>query len=417
MRITIIALGSRGDIQPLVPLGKALKRAGHTVRVATFEAFSPLITDAGLDFFQLRGDAKALLNTAMEHRLLDGRSNAFQYINAIRKSYAKLAETLADDLSDPSLRDSELILNQLPGNIYGDDLGEYLGVPVAIVAVIPMMPTRSRPMLGFPPIFTRLPGYNLMTYLAGEQLVWQMFRKAINRWRTDSLGLSRKPLLGRFKSTYRGGVTVINGFSPHVVPRPSDWGDEIHITGWWYPEDRSWKPSENLERFLDAGDRPMFIGFGSIPVQNPRGITDLLVEAVQSCGRRAILHAGWAGLGGTLPSEFFSLDYAPYDWLFSRMAALVHHGGSGTSGFGFKSGVPSLIVPFGFDQYFWGDRAKSLGVGPDPLSFSELTAKELAERIDLALTDPEISRRANDLGLMIQNENGVEKAVGIIETI
>ncbi|MGB3713182.1 MAG: glycosyltransferase, partial [Candidatus Promineifilaceae bacterium] len=124
MRITIIALGSRGDVQPYVPLGTGLQSAGHRVRIATFKEFAPLILNAGLDFYPLQGDARELLNTAVSSGLLSGRSNPLSFMRGIKRSYASLAATLANDLSDPVLHDSELILNQLPAYLFGGDLAE-----------------------------------------------------------------------------------------------------------------------------------------------------------------------------------------------------------------------------------------------------------------------------------------------------
>lgn len=207
---------------------------------------------------------------------------------------------------------------------------------------------------------------------------------------------------------------MLNGFSSHVVPRPPDWGEQIHVTGWWQPTDPAWEPSKRLQQFIETGDRPIFIGFGSIPVSDPERTTSIIVKAVRLVGRKAILHAGWAGLGGALPEEILPIKYAPYGWLFPRMAAVVHHGGSGTSGFAFKSGVPSLTIPFGFDQYYWGARATALGVGPKYLPFKKLDSAVLAERIQAAISDNEMALHAGELSQKLGAENGVEKAVEII---
>jgi UDP:flavonoid glycosyltransferase YjiC (YdhE family) len=353
----------------------------------------------------------------MSAGLLDGRTNVFSYIQAIRKSYASLADTLAVDLSSHDLHDSELILNQLPACIFGSDLAEYLDIPWAIVSVIPLVRTSSQPMFGFPRQLSCMPGYNALTYRIGEQLVWAMFGKAINRWRTGVLGLPKRPSFGDFNRMFRSKVPVLNGFSSHVVQRPPDWGEQVHITGWWHPSDPGWKPNDHLRTFLEEGEKPVFLGFGSIPVGDPEQITSILVEAVQRVGVRAIIHAGWAGLGDDLPNEFLSIDYAPYDWLFERMAAVVHHGGSGTSGLAFRSGVPSLVVPFGFDQYYWGDRGAELGVSPELLSFKELNVDDLAARIHAAVTDKSMVEQAELLGKKLRAEDGVARAVEIINKI
>jgi sterol 3beta-glucosyltransferase len=414
MRITIIALGSRGDVQPFVPLGRALQDAGHRVRVATFGAFAGLISGAGLDFHPVRGDIHHLLSSATTGDLLKKRISPLHLALALRRSFASLADTLGDDLSDPALRDTQLLLNQLPAHLYGPDLAEYLGIPWAIVAVIPLARTQYHPIVGFPTAFARLPGYNGLTYRLAEQLGWQLFRKAINLWRRQKLGLPAQPFLGAYKMIYRQRVPMINGFSAHVVSRPPDWGDHVHQTGWWYPEDPRWEPPGDLQRFLEAGAPPVFIGFGSMPVSDPVAITTLIVEAVRLSGQRAILHAGWAGLGGDLPADIFPITYAPYGWLFPRMAAVVHHGGSGSTGFGFRSGVPSVLVPFVLDQFYWGARAAELGVGPKPVPYRTLTAERLAAAIRIAVSNSEMRRRAADLGQKLDAEDGIRRAVEII---
>jgi sterol 3beta-glucosyltransferase len=415
MHITILALGSRGDVQPFVPLGKALREAGHQVRVATFDAFSSMIREAGLDFAPIHGDARQLLNTASQGNLLTRRINPLQMIRALQRSYGTLANSLPHDLA--ALRNSNLVLNQIPAHLFGSDFAEYLGVPWAVVAVIPMVRTRFRPLIGFPTTFSWIPGYNLLTYRLGEQMGWQLFRQAVNRLRTERWNLPPVRFLGPYEAIHQQRVPFICGFSDQVVPRPLDWGSHVHLTGWWYPEDPQWQPPADLQRFIESGSPPVYIGFGSMPVNNPSLVTALMVEAVRLSGQRAILHAGWAGLGGALPPEIFPIHYAPYGWLFPRMAAVVHHGGSGTTGFGFRSGIPSIIVPFGFDQYYWGARAVEMGVGPKPVPYRQLSAESLASSIHVALSDKGIRERAADLGRRLGAENGVQRAIEIIQKL
>lgn len=412
-RITILALGSRGDVQPYVTLGLGLRRAGHQVRIATFSAFAPLVRSAGLEFFALPGDAEALLRSAAQGDRLFGR-NPFEGIRALARSYGALSRDLPDALEP--LADTDLILNQIPSFLFGGDLAEHLGVPWAVVAVIPIMRTRYRPLVGFPLAPRWMPGYNQLTYRFGEQIGWQLFRAAVNRLR-KRWGLAVLPLRGGIDDMYRQCVPFICGFSAHVVPRPPDWGAHIHLTGWWRPEDPDWEPSEALRGFLSAGPPPIFIGFGSMPVADPARVTTLIVEAIRQSGLRAILHAGWAGLGGSLPPEIFAIDYVPYGWLFPRMAGIVHHGGSGTTGFALQSGVPSLVVPFGFDQPFWGERTAALGAGPPPLPYHELDAGRLAAALGRMVDDPALHAGAATLGGKLQAEDGIARAVALIERL
>jgi UDP:flavonoid glycosyltransferase YjiC (YdhE family) len=412
MRITILTLGSYGDVLPFATLGKGLKAAGHQVRVATFENFSDMIAAHGLDLHPIRGDSQAILNAGSGLALAESGQNVIRMWLTAMRSFGVLAQGYARDLSSPELGDTDVIINQLPGALYGYDLAEKLDRPMFMAAVMPLTRTRTFPMLAFPSLFTRFPGYNALSYRLAEQLVWQWFRPTINHWRKETLGLKKHPIGGYFGQLEQRRIPVLNGFSAHVVPRPPDWGDHIHLTGYWFPDDETWQPPDNLRRFIEADSAPVFIGFGSMPVRDPKRATTTIVEALKQSGLRGILHAGWAGIGNAdLPDYIFKIDYVPYSWLFPQMAAVAHHGGSGTTAFGLRAGVPSVIVPFLFDQFYWGKRISSLGVGPEPIPYRQLSVERLAESLTIATTDTFMAQRAAALGEKVRAEDGIQKTV------
>ncbi len=402
MHITILALGSRGDVQPYATLGNGLKTAGHQVRFITFENFAPLIAENKLDFHPIQGNAQELV------------ANAGTDMLALMRSFGSLAEGYARDLSAPHLGETDLIINQLPAGLYGFDLAEKYDVPMVQAAVIPLARTQAFPLMGFPKL--PLPGYNKATYYLGEQMAWQMFRSVINRWRKQTLNLPPLPIKGYFEQLGTRRIPIVNGFSQNVVPRPADWNEHVHITGYWFPEDRKWEPPHDLSTFIEAGGPPVFIGFGSMPIKFPQRTTNIILEALEQSGQRGVLHIGWGGLGNqALPDYVFKIDYAPYDWLFPRMAMVIHHGGSGTTAFGLRSGVPSCVVSFVFDQHYWGERIARLGVGPKPIRYKELTVGHLREAIRLGVGNPQMRQRAVELGQKIQAENGIENALNVFE--
>lgn len=404
MHVSVLALGSRGDIQPYAALGSGLRSAGHRVRFITFESFESLVTAHGLDFHPIAGDAQALVATGGADML------------GLVRSFTSLAKGYAQSLSDPQLGETDLIVNQLPGGLYGFDLAEKYRVPMALASVIPMTRTRSQPLMGFPRL--PLPGFNTLTYRLGEQLVWQMFRRVINAWRTQTLDLPPLPLKGYFDRLGTREFPVLNGFSPSVVPRPADWNEHIHMTGYWFPEDTQWEPPKDLLDFLDAGSPPVFIGFGSMPVRHPQAVTEIILEALKRTSQRGILHSGWGRLGGRiLPDNVFRIDYAPYSWLFPRMAMIIHHGGSGTTAFGLRSGRPSCVVPFVFDQFYWGERIAQLGAGPKPIPFKKLTVERLQAVIQVGVHDRGMQGAASELGSRISKEDGVQAALKILGQI
>jgi sterol 3beta-glucosyltransferase len=173
-----------------------------------------------------------------------------------------------------------------------------------------------------------------------------------------------------------------------------------------------------LEEFLNAGEPPVYVGFGSMGGREPERLAGLIFEALLESGQRGVLLTGWGGIRAqAIPENVFVLESAPHRWLFPRMAAVVHHGGAGTTAEGLRAGAPSVIVPFILDQPFWGRRVEALGAGPAPIHQKRLTAGNLSRAIHSAVTDAGIRGRAAALGKAIRDEDGVGEAVKIIQQI
>ena len=246
--------------------------------------------------------------------------------------------------------------------------------------------------------------------------MWQSFQPADRLARRQVLGVPAAPLGGPFNSEYTRRNPILYGYSPSVIPPPPDWDGAIHVTGYWFLEPaEAWSPPPALEEFLQAGPPPVYVGFGSMSSRNPEEAADLVLEALRRVGQRAILLSGWGGLHkAELPASVFMVDSVPFTWLFPRLAAVVHHGGAGTTAFGLRAGVPSIVIPFFGDQPFWGRRVAELGVGPMPIPRQKLTVERLAKAIQTAVTDPMMHQRAAKLGAKIQAEDGVGRAVAVI---
>ncbi|HUF39195.1 MAG TPA: glycosyltransferase [Anaerolineales bacterium] len=407
IRLTFLALGSRGDVQPYVALGSALAGCGYRVRIATFESFREMVARRGLDFHPVPGDAQAVFQVTAQ-ALPAGTRNPFRMMRAIMRGYGALVDDYIRAFSSEDLFDSDAILNQLPGGLFGGDLAERLGIPYLTLSVIPLVPTRAFPL---PLLASRSLGgpLNLLSYAFAERMLWVIFRPRIREFRRI-LGLGDPPR--RFP---RPGGPIVNGFSTHVVPPPPDWPGDVHVTGYWTLPEPDWEPPGALVRFIEAGDPPVFLGFGSMIPPDPGGLMETLLEAVQMAEVRAVIGRGWAGFGkSSLPDNVFAVDYAPYDWLFPRMAAVVHHGGSGTTGLALQGGVPSMVVSFAADQDYWGERTRALGCGPAPISIRRLTAGRLAEALERLVTEPALRERAQALGGRLREEDGLGSGVRVV---
>jgi sterol 3beta-glucosyltransferase len=372
-----------------------------------------MVERAGLDFHPVKGDAQALVSSG---GLSEAGSNPVRFFTAVRQTFVRIAQDYAEAFSAPSLLDSDVIINQLPGSLFGYDLAEKLRIPHLGAAVMPLARTGAWPLCLLP-AFSLGSGYNRLTYALAEQFLWGIFRKTVNTFRAE-LGLPPAPFMGHFRKMQAERMPILNGFSGHVVPRPPDWGDHIHVTGYWTLDEPAWTPAPDLLNFLNAGTPPVFIGFGSMVVADPTRLTGTVVQAVEMSGQRAILSAGWSGLAeGNLPDTIFKAGYTPYSWLFPRMAGIVHHGGSGTTGLALRSGVPSMIVPFLADQFYWGRRIAELGVSPGPIPYKKLAAEPLAQALRRMVTDTTMQAKAAALGEKIRLEKGIENAVQIIEQV
>jgi UDP:flavonoid glycosyltransferase YjiC (YdhE family) len=416
MRIAVIASGSRGDVQPYVALGQGLAEAGHTVRLVTHEDFEGLISDRGLEFWPVAGSVQAIAQSeAMRERLASG---SFVRVMAQMAQEAQKGAVHLAEAGLAACRGVELIVAGLGGLFVGLALAEKLGLPLVQAYYIPFTPTAAYPSF----VATRLPfglggaGNRLSHHLA-RQIMWQSFRAADRQAREKILEMPAAPFWGPYTSERARGYPILYGYSRHVIPRAADWPDDVHVTGYWFLDPASdWTPPPALTAFLAEGPPPVYVGFGSMSSRDPRATTDLILEALRRAGQRGLLLSGWSGLDpGDLPESVMMIDSAPFGWLFSRMAAVVHHGGAGTTAEGLRAGVPSVIVPFFGDQPYWGQRVAALGVGPAPLPRQRLAADRLGAAIAQAVSDVSMRQRAAELGARIRAEDGVARAVALIE--
>jgi sterol 3beta-glucosyltransferase len=412
MKITIFAIGSRGDVQPYVALGKGLKDAGHAVQVLTSQDFKSLVEAYNLEFVELGGNIQ---NIAQSMQDLIEKGNFLQ----IMRSMGAAAQGLASQAARSGLiacRDSDLIVGGLGGLSIGLALAEKLGLPFIPAYLYPFTPTRQ-----FPSVLTPLPQSSLIRWMypfshrLAQQVMWQTTRAADNQARKEVLGMARAPFWGPFAAQQKS--TVLYGYSPQVVPPPADWGESVHVTGYWFLDPPlGWQPPADLADFIENGPPPIFIGFGSMPSRKPEAAAELVVQALSLSGQRGVLLAGWSGMQkADLPESVFMTGSVPFSWLFPKMKAVVHHGGAGTTSAGCNAGIPAVVTPFMGDQPFWAKRMVDLGVGPQPIPRRVLTAERLAKAIRQAVEDEGMRAKARALGERVRAEDGVRRAVEVIE--
>jgi sterol 3beta-glucosyltransferase len=409
MRITLFTIGARGDTEPFVALAVRLMREGHQVKLAARPDFAALAAAYGVEFAPLGHPYQPFITGAAEAAALGSGHLLKQLRYGLqRRRY------VFDRINEDAWRAAdaaEAIIYKYSW-ITGYTIADKLGVPCAAAMPFPLTPTRAFPSFLFGRGSDRGPLVNRLVWtLSQRAVVWQLERRDDNALRRE-LGLRQLPFFGPYARQEREGMPVYYAYSPTVLPRPVDWPERMQVTGYWFLDPPpGWQPPAELLQFLDAGPPPVSIGFGSMASRDADATLQLVLQALEMSGQRGVLLSGWAGLGTGrgLPDYAFSADSLPHSWLFPRMAAVVHHGGAGTTGAGLRSGVPSILTPLAADQPSWARRVHALGVGPAPLPFPTLTAERLGRAIHEAVTDPVMRQRAAALGRQIQAEDGLSR--------
>jgi sterol 3beta-glucosyltransferase len=425
MNVFIATIGTRGDVQPYVALSEGLRRAGHAVTVCTSTRYASLVSGRGLTYGRLSDDLVALVETPEGRAAIAGAGGVGGGLGAlldlIRRSVQIQRELFRDGWTAAQEADPDVIVYH-PKMAIALQYAERLGVPAVMAPLFPVfLPTRAYPQPGFPALRLgdRLTGaYNRATHRLVRAVVSAVSRWLFASWRREH-GLPPQPwgasVLHRDDGTR---VPFLNGWSPHVAPDPPDWPSSgVQTTGYWFLDRAGdWTPPPALEAFLAAGPLPVYVGFGSMAGRAPERTTRIVLDALRRAGLRAVLARGWGGLqAGDLPASVHLLNRVPHDWLFPRVAAVVHHGGAGTTAAGLRAGRPTVVCPFFGDQSFWARRVHEAGVGPAPVPQKHLTAGQLAAALREATGSSEICQSAAALGRKIQREEGTTNAVTFIE--
>ncbi|KAF9439324.1 Sterol 3-beta-glucosyltransferase [Entomortierella beljakovae] len=417
MHITCLTIGSRGDVQPYIALCKGLMKDGHKCRISTHAEYKDWVEGHGIEFGLVGGDPAELIELCVE--------NGMFTVSFIKEGLKRFRGWLDNLLETTwlSCQNTDVLIES-PSAMAGIHIAEKLDIPYFRAFPFPWTRTRAFPHPFAVPEHNLGRGYNYMTHVMIEQVFWKGISGQVNKWRKEMLKLPSTSL----EKMDAHHVPSLYSWSPNVVPAPMDWPSWIHVTGYWFLDnpDLSWTPPDDLVQFLNAdpNNKPVYIGFGSMVVSDPDGMTRTIIEAVEKSGVRAIVSKGWSDRatsqeGGAnpkkssgeeikIPSSVYMLKSVPHDWLFPQLAGCVHHGGAGTVAAGLRAGIPTIIRPFFGDQFFWAGRVEEAGVG---VWCHELTVKKLTSALVTITTDEKMIRKARAIGEKIRAENGVDNAI------
>ncbi|KAF8606119.1 UDP-Glycosyltransferase/glycogen phosphorylase [Ceratobasidium sp. AG-I] len=432
MNVNIMIVGSRGDVQPYLALGKRLRQHGHTVRLTTHETFRQSVKEAGLRFFNIGGNPHELMSYMVRN---PGLMPGFESLtnNDIIRKQLMVGEMLErcwrscyepDDISEGSASFAADAIISNPPTFAHIHCAEALGIPLLMSFTMPWTPTTAfpHPLVNVRSSSAEPSMTNYLTYGLADMMTWQGLGHTINKFRRKRLALSQLSVVSGAGLIERCGVPWTYCISPALVPKPEDWMNHIDVVGFYFLDlATNYTPPADLETYLSAGKPPVYIGFGSIVVQNRENMTKTVLAAIAQANVRAVVSAGWGSLDADIlrdPNalkeagnpDILVLGNVPHDWLFERVTAVCHHGGAGTTAIGLRCGKPSIIIPFFGDQPWWGDQIHARGAGPKPIPNKELTVSALVGALRSALT-PEMQQAAKKVGEMIRSEDGTRRGV------
>ena len=423
MKISLITLGTRGDLQPFVALGLGLQGAGYEVQVVSARNDAAFVRGYGLAHYALNVDIEQLMNGPAAQEMV--RSNTpIKFIRSHLRGTAALKHTMRAALEEiwTACQGADALVYH-PGMANGYFMARQLGIPGIMASPFPLTATADYPAILFyaGPRLGRW--YNRATHFVFERAFWLMTRGAIKAFWDARPGQQPVPLTPATTLQLASGQPLLGAYSEAFFPRPADWPAHALVTGGWVlPPPAAWTPPAALVTFLAAGPPPVYLGFGSMkdPAQF-RQTLRVLVRAAGLAGQRAVVALGWNTLdalepGEALPPTVYLLDSAPHAWLFPRVAAVVHHGGAGTTYAGLAAGRPTVVVPHATDQPGWGRRVFELGAGPAPIPKKQLTAERLAAALTQALA-PAVAQQAARLGERLRQEDGVGTAVRVVDRL
>ncbi len=415
MRVLIATAGGRGDVAPFTGLAAAVRAAGHSVTITSNDEYESLVVGCGLDFRPLPGthgmfdDQMLMQDSAAPIATIRVIRRVVEQIRTVQKAVIAVARQEAPDV---------LALTGM-ATLGGYRIAKGLGLPGLDLLLQPAQTTADfAPSIvvgrSFGRTGNRLAGIATTAAFGALEGPAKQIR--------HELRLPRR----RIREVLRGQPVgqrwpVLHGFSPAVVPRPTDWPESHQVTGYWWPErPAAWTPPAQLEDFLASGAPPVFFGFGDMTPDNTSDFIELAAEAGRQAGVRQVIQAEEAGptaADGQQPGDSIVIGDVPHDWLFPRMAALVHHAGAGTAAAGFRAGVPAVAVPVLADQPFWAARIAALGAGPSPIPRRQLSAASLAAAIRDLVTRPSYRTRAEALSTQLAHEDGAAPVITMLESL
>jgi sterol 3beta-glucosyltransferase len=410
MHYGIVAIGSRGDVQPYTALALGLMNRGHEATVMAHENFKDFVEGFGVAFLPLKGDVEGMLQSQEGMRVIKA-GDIVAFSRYLQKITRKTGESIVSDIFD-GCRKADVLIASLLALPWVEGMAEKLGKKWAVVQLnLPSIATKAFPMVAMD--FFHFPAYNLLTYRLFEFIYYKTNKKPVDDFR-QSLGLPAMKMSVMQKMANEK-ILNLHCFSPALLARPDDWEIYNDITGFLFLPGTDHKNiPEDLIRWLGNGDKPFYIGFGSIPIPDPTKFESILKKLLDTTTYRFIFCQGWS-LPDHLPDHprLFKVKTISHEWLLPRCQAAIIHGGVGTTAAVLRAKIPVIIVSIIADQPWWGKiiERKNLGVH---VPFKKLTTQKLLSAIEKIKTAT-IKHNAFEMGEQINRQDGLKKTIDELE--
>ncbi|WP_194778318.1 glycosyltransferase [Pararhodonellum marinum] len=405
MKIAILTLGTRGDVQPYAVLGQALKARGHQVYLSTAKNFEDMVSAYGIEFKPVEADFQAVLNSEEGKKMM--KANPF----AIKRNLDSwIYPLIFNSLSEFYLLAKECDLVLYHVKTLADSFADQFPDKMIRASVLPIV----EPTIEFAnPAFSGLPIPKFLNKLSYtfSNLSIKLLSKPIGQFR-EKFSMPKKFKVPEVKNIY--------GISPSFLAVPKDYPSESKFTGFWFGDAED-TLSDDLVHFIQEGEPPLLLTFGSMPFKSKFDLQTAIIKLTAQFNTRIIVVKGWGldqiKLLETRP-KIKVIDAAPYEKLFPLVKAIIHHGGIGTTAACLQAGRPFMICPILYpigDQQFWGQQAYLKGLAVKPLPMSKTTEYKFLERVGELLTNQGLYENARKMKLQIDHENGLQKTVEEIE--
>lgn len=420
-KVVMLTIGSRGDVQPFVSLGLELIDRGYDVKIVTHSCFEDFIKKHDIEFYPLSCDPRELMRLCI--------SNSMISVNFVKDSLETFLPLIPSLLQEAwqGCKDANILIST-PTSLAGYHIAEKLQIPFYNAFTMPftytneqknvmtMMSSKKEKQTWYKSV------YNYLVEYVGDGTIWLTIRNNVNRWRVNTLGLHEKGYFEADKFIFHDQkIFTLYCYSSAIYQRPSDWEENIHVTGYWRNNvDENFSPSEDLQRFLRKHKNPVFVSFGSISLPNPEIMYKTLIRVCKRFNQPIIICKGWTQYDIQPEEMVFIIDEISYDFLLPYVKFMIHHGGAGTTASCVYHKKPMLIIPFFGDQFFWGSRISELGIGK-VLNFKDVDPKDTSEGVlydaikDLVTSD-HCQNMINKIGDIVIREDGIKNAINIIET-